>query len=52
MKLKCFRCGHTWYWRVEKPAACPACKSYKWSYDAVKREYVDQTKDKGGRNET
>jgi DNA-directed RNA polymerase subunit RPC12/RpoP len=27
----CKRCGHTWEPRIKTaPAACPACKSYKW----------------------
>ena len=26
----CLRCGHEWISRVEKPTACPRCKSYKW----------------------
>lgn len=30
--LTCKRCGHKWTPRVtkDKPAACPACKSYQW----------------------
>lgn len=36
MKFKCFRCGHQWESRVEKPSACPACKSYKWQTPKAK----------------
>jgi hypothetical protein len=28
---KCLRCGHDWVSRVEKPDACPRCKSYAWN---------------------
>lgn len=27
----CLVCGHTWESRVERPVACPCCKSYKWA---------------------
>lgn len=30
-KLTCLRCGFTWTPRTDKPAACPACKSYRWN---------------------
>jgi len=36
MKCKCKRCGHKWTSRTEKPAACPACKTYQW--DKEKKE--------------
>lgn len=25
--LKCLKCGYEWVGRVEKPKACPECKS-------------------------
>ena len=31
MKLKCERCGHTWYCRGDEPKRCPACSSYLWN---------------------
>lgn len=27
---KCLRCGHTWTSQLERPQACPRCKSYIW----------------------
>jgi predicted Zn-ribbon and HTH transcriptional regulator len=30
-KLKCERCGHTWYPKSEKiPTVCPKCKNPYW----------------------
>ena len=26
----CFRCDATWDSKLEKPLACPRCKSYAW----------------------
>ena len=30
-QLVCNACGFRWYPRVEKPTACPDCKSRKWA---------------------
>lgn len=30
-ELNCNRCNHKWFSRVEKPRACPACKSVYWN---------------------
>jgi len=30
-KLKCLRCGHQWFKRMEKrPKQCPNCKQSRW----------------------
>lgn len=26
----CKKCGHEWVARVDNPAQCPKCKTYKW----------------------
>lgn len=36
-KNECIKCGHLWVARVEKPAMCPKCKSYKWNEKKVKK---------------
>lgn len=28
--LRCVRCRHEWFARVESPAECPKCKRYDW----------------------
>jgi predicted Zn-ribbon and HTH transcriptional regulator len=30
-ELVCNRCNHTWWSRVEKPRACPRCKTIYWN---------------------
>ena len=33
MRLRCKKCGHTWYPRVfdRLPRACPACNNHNWA---------------------
>ena len=37
-ELTCQRCGHKWPKRVEKPMACPRCKSYEWDEKRPNKE--------------
>jgi hypothetical protein len=33
----CSSCGHNWRSRVQKPKACPRCKSYRWRQELKTR---------------
>jgi len=35
MKCRCLRCGYEWRSMVDKPKACPKCKSY--TFDKPKK---------------
>ena len=38
MKCKCLKCGLEWESVVDKPRACPACKSYQWRKPRKRKE--------------
>ena len=37
-KCKCLKCNHQWIQRVNKPKACPKCKSFKWNAKGRKND--------------
>lgn len=38
MKCTCKKCGYTWESRTDtKPKSCPACKSYRWDKEPIKK---------------
>jgi predicted Zn-ribbon and HTH transcriptional regulator len=43
-EFKCIRCGYEWLSRVEKPTACPKCKSYYWNKERVVKEVKNNEK--------
>jgi len=36
-KHKCKKCEYEWKSIVEKPKVCPACKSYTWDKERIRK---------------